>query len=158
MRSNLFEGFGSWLQTIGVDPKYGAEQPIVLANVILRTADGGRTIKYPRLSMFKVLAFDPKERWAKIQDVNYPDQDNRNLASFPHGISPSDHAGQVFILQGKEFDKLIAPQVGAMPPQMGSMGIPGAPTSTPGMPNTPFGTPAMPAAAGPTTGGFTGEF
>ena len=115
MRVNLLEGFGDWLKTINVSPKYGADQHILLANVTLDAEDGSEPIHYPQMTMFKIVKSDPNARWARIMDASTPDPKNRELSDFPHALGPSKHAGRTFLVQGKEFDKLIQSQLGATP-------------------------------------------
>lgn len=125
--ANLLEGFGQWLQGINVDPKYAADQTLILSNIILTPENGAEPIHYKGLSMFRIIKSDPKQRWAVIQDVSHPDEQNPQLSAFPHALSPSPHAGKKFVIRGDQFDKLLAPRMpaaGAAPPGGAPGGLP----------------------------------
>jgi hypothetical protein len=115
MRRNLLEGFGQWLTSLNIDPKYGADMPLLIAD--LEIIDNGRRIKYPGLTLFNLVDFSKDQRWAKIKDVSYPDPHNKDIADFPSGISPSQNAGRTYLLSGKDFDRFIAPRLSPQPEQ-----------------------------------------
>lgn len=108
------------MRSVGVNPKYSGEQHLLLANIVLQPEDGGQPIRYPGMTMFRIIKVSPEQKWARIQDASFADKNDKEAADFPHALAPSVHAGKTFLIQGPDFDKLIAPRMPAG--GMGGMG------------------------------------
>ncbi len=110
--TNLFEGFAQYLKRLNINPKYAAEQDLLLTAITLQPTTGGKPIEYSHgMYRFQIVRADPQQKWAVLKDVSYPDDKDQEMSDFPHALAPSPHAGKEYMVRGPQFDKLIAPRI-----------------------------------------------